>query len=203
MAGHVSNYAIDVPTNADDLLEGTAWNDLVIPMISSSAGSLNPPAITKMLDNGAGSEGVWAYAFNDAATSGNEKALLFTTQLPHDWKEGTAIHPHVHWAPSTTGAGDVKWGLEYTMIDVEGGAFPNTTIIYSVPEAAGGVAKAHKKSELGTLDMTGKKISICLVCRVFRNSSAVDDTYADNVFGISLDFHYEIDSFGSSSEYIK
>jgi hypothetical protein len=179
------------------------WNDLEIPLISSNAGSLNPPTLEKMVDNGAGSEGVWAYSFNDAATAGNEKSLLFSRQMPHDWKEGTAIHAHIHWAPSTTDAGNVKWGLEYTIQDVNGGAFPTTTIITGTAQAAGGVALAHKVQAIGVIDMTGKKISAVILGRVFRNSSHASDTYAEDAFGISFDFHYQRDAEGSRQEYAK
>jgi hypothetical protein len=42
-----------------------------------------------------------------------------------------------------------------------------------------------------------------MMCRLFRNSSAVADTYQGSAALLSFDFHYEIDGVGSNSQFVK
>ncbi len=116
------------------LLEGTAtaYTDLVVPLFNTRLGSDRQAVWSKMLDDGAGSRGVYTYTFESVGTD-NEEEVFFSVQLPHNWKEGSAIYPHVHWSPQTTGHnGSVVWGLEYSWVNYDAASpltFPNTTII--------------------------------------------------------------------------
>ena len=42
-----------------------------------------------------------------------------------------------------------------------------------------------------------------LVCRLFRDPADNADTYPQDIAFLQFDIHYEIDSLGSSKEYIK
>ena len=141
-----------------------------------------------------------------AFSASTEEEVYFAVQMPHQWKEETDLHPHVHWAKSDTNAGDVTWGMEFTKQEIHA-TFPNTTIITaSTPHGGASAQGDHKHSltELGTIDMTGfDSVSSMLVCRVFRDATNVLDTYTSDAFLLEIDFHYEIDSLGSETEYIK
>ncbi len=50
--------------------------------------------------------------------------------------------------------------------------------------------------------MSDKIPTIMIICRVFRAATGAGKT-GDYVALLEVDFHYEIDSFGSDSEYIK
>lgn len=136
-----------------------------------------------------------------------EQELYFTVQMPHEWKLGTNIKPHIHWCPNETDTGNVSWGLEYSWASF-GEVYPTSTIIYA-NEIEGVdttlVANKHYITDLGEIDATDKGLSSMLVCRVFRDatSSGETDDYAHGASMLEIDFHYQVDSLGSQEEYIK
>ena len=84
--------------------------------MSLSKGGVNDPNLVQVKDNGSGSTGVYTYQFDN----NTEEELFFAAQIPHAWKEGSNIYPHVHWYPTNTDTGNVIWGLEYTWANVNG-----------------------------------------------------------------------------------
>lgn len=91
------------------LLNDTVWDDMRIPVLSTKIGTSKEPGFAQLLDDGAGSQGVFTYLFSDTI----EEELYFMVQMPHSYKLGTAIHPHVHWAPVVNGgANEVDFHYE-------------------------------------------------------------------------------------------
>lgn len=177
----------------------TVWDDLRVAAVAAKLGGVKDPGFTVFLTNGAGSQGVFLYWF-DAAV---EEELYFAVQLPHSYKEGTNITPHVHWVPKTNGAvGEVvSWGLEYAWAN-NGVTFGNTTIIYTNthnPADNPLVASRQYKSFFAAIAGAGKTISSMLVCRLFRDATAtgLTDSYTDDAGLLEIDFHYEQDTVGS------
>jgi hypothetical protein len=125
--------------------------------------------------------------------------LFFDVQLPHAWAEGTALRPHIHWAPSNTNTGVCRWGLEYTVADING-VFGATTTVYA-EQAGAGVANMNQIVSFPSIAMTDKNASAIMVCRLFRDASNGNDTFSGTAFGLSFDLHYQIDKDGSISEY--
>lgn len=184
----------------------TFWEDLRVPLVSAKAGASNMPDFAQFADDGAGSAGVFVYAFDNAA----EESLFFVAQLPHSYKGGTDIFPHVHWSPNGTGAAGqfVKWGLEYTWANRQG-VYGNTTIITTDASSAATATRSgdgtmldhkHYESLFDAIDGTGKTLSSILICRMFRDATDADDDYPNDAFGFELDFHFEIDTPGSLTE---
>lgn len=204
--GGATNYVAIDGTNAVRLHgDATTWEDLRIDGLLMKDGSV-PPSFAKWLDNGSGSSGVYINWF--AAGSINE--VHFSVQMPHNWKEGSSIYPHVHWVPKTNSDEDpasqkVRWGLEYTAITNIGVTFGNTNIIYakdhSPSEAL--VANRHYITSFDAISMTGKTISTVFACRLFRDATHSEDTYEDEAGFLYFDIHYEVDSLGSNSELAK
>ncbi len=185
--------------------EGTAtrYDDLRVPVTSLKEKGLKMPEWGVFTNNGAGSEGVYTFWFD----KNTEEELFFTVQMPHAWKEGSDLHPHVHWVSKISGAGTVGWGLEYTWINVLD-VFGNSTIIYGDTMIGGDtsvVGFKHYITPLGTINGGGKTLSSMLVCRIFRDatSSNSTDSFGVDVGMLQFDFHFEIDSDGSNAEYTK
>lgn len=180
----------------------TRWDDLKIPIDATSRGSSNPPSWAKYVDNGSGSQGVWIYWFSPT----QEQEGYFVLQMPHAWKEGSTLYPHVHWTTNTSQTNRaVTWGLEYTWTNVNG-SFSNTTILKnSTPIDGDTGVTAYKQyiTSLGPISGTSKTLSSMLVCRVFRMAADLADTFSNNAGMLEIDFHYEIDSDGSRQEYTK
>jgi len=172
-------------------LKGTAtmWDDLRFPAVSLRAGSATPSWSTFK-------DGTNAWHFSKV--SDNE--VEFAVQLPHAWLEGSDIEPHVHWCPSDTDTGDVTWKLEYTWANIFDTFGATTTI--AVTDAADGTAYKHQLADFAAISGTGKTMSSMLICRLFRDVSDADD-YDNDAILLEIDFHIQIDSFGSKEEYVK
>lgn len=186
----------------------TVWDDLMVfPDATTRGGSKMPEwggtGAVAFKKNGS-SQGVFLWMFSSIT----EQELYFTIQLPHSYKVGTAIYPHIHWttATSTPTRTNVAWGLEYSVIAF-GGTFPNTstltsnTVISDIATISG--VGQHLITSLGTISGTNLGISTVLVCRIYRNVTASADTFNDEAGLLGFDIHYEKDTQGSRTEYAK
>jgi len=178
-----------------DTIGELVWDDVRTALTAAQGGGLNDPSWAQIVDDGSGSTGVYGWHF-DATT---EEELFFEIQLPHGYSAGTDIKPHIHWAPSTTGAGDVVWGLEYTTSNV-GSVIGNTTLV-TVTDTASGTALQQEAVGFGTVSGTGLQESSILLCRVYRDASNAADTYAADAIGLSIDFHVQLEKRGSLTEF--
>ena len=175
----------------------TVWDDLRFPVSSVKRLGFSDPGWRQFKDSGGGSVGVYSLAFDKNI----EEEVYFTVQLPHSYKEGSNITPHVHWSPADGDAGNVVWALEYTWANMNG-TFGNTTTII-VTDAADGTVGKHQFVDFSAIDGTGKTISSILMCRLYRFSSSGADTYDDDAFLLEIDFHFEMDTIGSRQILIK
>ena len=174
------------------------WNDIRVPLVGRAqpgAGG-DGPTLKVLQTDGAGSEGVhqWAYPANA------DKWLHFSVELPHTWLLESELRPHMHWAPSTGGSGNVIWGLEYTIAALDA-SFGTTTII-TVTDAAEGSLKDHYAafSAISMVGITG--LDAILLGRIYRDTGG-SDTYGADAFGLDVGFHHQADSIGSAEELTK
>lgn len=179
----------------------TRWEDLQVPVTGVKIKKvLNEPD----WDDFIGSTAILWFE------KGESQDVVFTVQMPHKWREGTPIFPHVHWTSGRNsdpapGSARVKWGLEYYWANV-GDVFPTTTpIIYgnTAPTSSSGVIalREHVITPLGSIVGTGNhNLSSMIICRLFRVN---DGDYNGDAGLLEIDFHYEVDSDGSNQEYTK
>lgn len=179
------------------------WDDLRVSGSTLAGAGIHDPGWAKVGDNGAGSQGVYARAFDN----GTEEELGFEVQLPHGYKPGTDICAHVHWQPTAAGTvGQVVcWGLEYRWADI-GRPYGNTTIIHSnahYPAHPILADDTHYLTDLGAITGSGHSLSSCLQCRLFRDAAGAlaTDSYGADAALIYVDFHYQIEQPGSRAEY--
>lgn len=126
------------------------------------------------------------------------EAMSFTLQLPHNWKAGTTIYPHLHWVPRSSASGNVQWNLDYSWADlntITPATFPAITTSSNI--ATGPFVKnQHLLTDLtpGNVGISGagKNYSSVLICRIWRDSGLPSDTYGSDAGGLSMDFHITI-----------
>jgi hypothetical protein len=186
---------------SDEALEclagATTWGDMRCPATSAGPGPTNP-SYQKFMDNGAGSVGVWQPRFDDP---GAEDDLMFDIQMAHRYKLGSTIYPHIHWSPDDANAGNVGWGLEYTEANIDE-VFPSTQITI-LPFSTTSTAKKHIISSWAGISKPTRGISCMFKARVFRSNSGGIDTYAGYAWLHEFDIHYEKDTLGSRTEFVK
>lgn len=207
-AAQIGNATDYLAVAADGTLSlagaATAWDDLMIPGTSVKITGNSPP---DMAGGFVGDNTLDLYVFDGNNTL---EQVFFTVQMPHNWKQGSTIYPHVHFSPTSTNTGDtnervVRFSLEYTWANI-GDTFgaTNTLNLDSDPFVPNTSQWKHLLAKNGTgIAGTGKTLSSMLVCRLFRDPSDNADTYPQDVAFLQFDVHYEIDSLGSSSEYTK
>ena len=179
---------IDIPQGAQLKLINTFWDDLRFP-----AAGINPPgaAADPTIDTTDG-----RLVFSASA----ENIVAIQVQMPHSWKEGTDIHPHVHWSPTSTNTGDVKWQIKYKVANINE-AFPAEWTTITVLSAGAGASDTHQIANFEDVAMTGKTFSCMIMMLVSRLGADAADTYTGTAKLNEIDLHYQIDKFGTSEEY--
>jgi len=187
--------------------DATVWDDLRFPALSLKLLGFSDPDPVQLADDGAGSTGVYSLGFSNT----QDQEVFCAVQLPHEWKEGSDIYPHVHWAPNAATVGDegVTWALEYSwanigVVDGVGTpvAFGNTSTI-TIDDIDTFTAKEHRMINFAPVSATGKTFSSMLMCRLYRDVSDPSDDYGDDALLLEFDIHYEIDSLGSDTRSTK
>ena len=175
------------PSGAEHL----GWDDLRFPAQGiNPAGAVAPPTVDNSVFPG-------TLLFASGATN----LIAGLAQLPHAWKRGSGIRPHVHWAKSTSASGGVVWELAYAI-----SAIGETMVAYTDWAAAtsvvsdGNTAGKHALDAWDEIDLTGYKESTCLLWQVRRKHDAAGDDYGADARLFEVDFHYQVGKLGTGTE---
>lgn len=166
---------------------GVTWDDVRVPMDIVKLGASAPTWGTL-------GTGLDVLQFSHS----QDNYVSFVCQLPHGYKVGSDIYPHVHWSPIDTDAGNVRWLLRYSWANI-GDVFPAGSNIYTT-DATDLTAEKHQLVSFAAIDGTGQDISSMLHCRLYRLGTSVVDTYGSDVNCHEFDFHIQKDTVGSSEE---
>ena len=171
------------------------WDDLRFP-----ATAINPPGQASDPDVEA-TTGLLLFA-----AAGTE-TIFALVQMPHSWKEGSVVKPHVHWQKTTSADGDVYWQLDYKKIpigdvmDAEFTTLSATTPVSGTPD--NDTANEHLLTSFADIDMTGLTLSDCLLCKISRIGGNAADTYGADARLLEFDIHFQINTLGSEQLYTK
>jgi len=198
-------FAQQVEMNKNSIVADTTttnayfWDDLRITLDNGTSGT----ALAYFSGTTAGPQ-IYYFRNNDGL-----EAMSFTVQMPHSWKEGSRIYPHLHWTPKTSLKGNVEWNFDYTWANFNAEKrevfppFKTNTVLSKGPFEANTHDITVLTNDNEGIDGTGKKVSSILICRLWRYSSDADDTYNEDAGALFVDFHIQIDGFGSREEYKK
>lgn len=176
------------------------WTDLrIVPGAFTFSGS-SDPVLTDWQPGGSGATfKVWEFD--------NDEQAFFTAQMPHNYKEGTDLRPHIHWTPRDRGVAEdgktVAWKLDLTIANVDGVFLSSTT--YDLTATCDGVDEKGQVVGGVTLDGSLLTVSHIIVGRIYRGptDSWVLNTNGNKPVLLEVDFHYQLDTLGSRQEYIK
>lgn len=200
--GDASNYVEINPTNGMKFVgTSTTWDDLRVPLERTvvGPGASDAPTYTR-IDRTDGTP-ARPYAYEFAGTTTNDRVSL-STQMPHCWKEGSTIYPHLHCVfgvddPADNTTETVIFYLVYSWTNVDGTIADATSISKTYTISGTDAQYKHFIIDFDGIVGTGKTISSTFQAELYRDTSA--DTYAQPIHVIEFDIHYEIDTFGSQS----
>jgi hypothetical protein len=139
------------------------------------------------------------YGFDGGNT---QEILSGSFEIPHDYAYGQPIEVHIHWRPSTTGIGNVKWFLDWEYSPPQGDPLPQTSIavIHSLltPQQY-----RHELISFGELPNLGYLLGGKIGFNLRRAPSDTQDTYADDALFEQIALHVPCDTLGSRQRYIK
>ncbi len=147
------------------------------------AGAASPAVLTEISTN------QWCWLF----TNTNNMAFP-DQQIPHDYVEGTAVQPHIHWAPTTTDTYTGTWTLVITdwLNPDTGAARQAQTTLTAAFNSAMTAHQQQRQDFSSTLTGVDRKISSCCTMLLTLALSAGTGCYL-----LGLDAHYQKNSIGS------
>lgn len=171
----------------------TGWDDLRFPAQSINVtGSTAPPATDTTETSFPGT-----LLFSGSA----DQMICGIAQMPHRWKRGSSIKPHIHWSKTTGSSSAVTWELYLRDLKNPGETAAAWSTAYTGSIVAGDqtVTDNHILSSFGTIAMTDREESVCFAWRLYRRGSTDAESNTARLY--EFDIHYESDKpFGTTSE---
>jgi len=165
----------------------SAWNDLSVPLTQGKQGNTLKPD----------------YDYTDLGhlfpQNDPDEIIYMTFQMPHYWKLGSVVYPHIHWHQEADQAPVFKIDYRWTNV---GGAVSDTWVTYVMdvvtqPYTSGTLHQLNAGT--GGIDGAGKGISSELQVKLYRD----DNAYSGDALATMFDIHIEIDAFGSELQFTK
>ena len=152
--------------------------------------------------SGAGTPPDWStnyggFLFDDVV----DEDLLIIVNIPHQWKYGTDIYPHIHWMPMNTNTGNVKWTLEYRWTKEGEAESSSWTALTAKIVAAGGTVRELYNTKFDSISGSGFTSHSVLTFRLIREASdTTNDTFNTDVLLKGFGIYLQIDGFGSEEK---
>lgn len=169
------------------------WDDLRFPAQGiNPAGAVDAPTVDTTLT---GYPGTLLFAGNQ------ENVIAGIAQLPHTWKAGSALHPHIHWSKPVGSASAVSWVLYYCILGSPGDVHGALVGPLAGTLVAGDMATANQMliTRFDPIDMTGLKESVCLSWQIRRLGNTDADNGTARLF--EFDLHFQADKGGTVAEF--
>jgi hypothetical protein len=204
------------------------WDDLRVAanMVTVSGSQFTqPPVWARICSNeerGPSYSGLFAYKFeHDRYDRGMIQNAHFHAQLPHRYREGTPIEPHVHVRLDPYSEGEpgqtILLEFEYIWVNV-GEKRPVSSSIVAINHTVSedDLRNDNLLISFGQLEKKDATISSMLDCRFSRitfdpsweknfwsPAGLSNDTFMGDLIFKEFDFHYQIDIPGSRELYTK
>lgn len=170
-------------------LTDTVWDDLRFPATAiNPTGTAAPPAVNN--DNG-------LLYFSKSAVN----IIAIAGQMPHGWKRGSTISPHIHVMHNDEGAGNSVWKFEYNIAKING-QFASSYSSETKTFAAPGAVRTHSLFSFADIDMSDYDgTSTMFLVLISRLGDDVADTYDNTIALLEFDVHYQINKIGTRDEF--
>lgn len=181
-AGGTIAYTTNDSVNAIRLAgNATVWEDLMFPFSRGSQGNNDKPSFD--------ADSNW-FRFLGGDPDSLDNIMYMTVQLPHKWKQGSIIYPHIHYNHNTVD-GTPTFRVRYKWFN--NGAVTGAWNYYTLSTTTGTTNDTHQMVGNSTgISGSGKTIGSILLVQVYLVTEGCN--------AYQLDFHHEIDSMGSNTE---
>lgn len=154
-----------------------------------AAASISIPATTASIDEING-QGIYSWSFTNGEILG-----FLPRQIPHSYKEGTDLIPHIHWCPTTSATYTGTWTLE--IIDwlsvVSGAALQSKLTVTQSFNSAMTAWQCQSGNFSANLTGTNRLISSIAAAKLTLALTAGTRCHL-----LGLDFHHLKDRVGST-----
>lgn len=132
-----------------------------------------------------------------------DNVIVGVAQMPHAWRPGTSVVPHVHLRFPTSAAANTRWKFEYDLAN-RSGDFANADGTYTAHEtmtvANPQNVNRHVSASFSALSLAGYRESTIILWKVSRLAdSDAADTDTNDCLLLEFDFHYQINKTGTVS----
>lgn len=193
---------IDVYTAANKTLElqTVVYEDLQFPISSAKVPAANYPAWETFTAN----TSEYSFAVNDYIDAPAQ-------EVPHQWVEGTAGHPHLHitlkGAQGTGSDKYAKFSLQFALADSTQASLDDWTepaaLTGELTIPTGSAALQAFYLDMGDLTLTGYKVGTQIKVRIKRIASTGGggtNEYSGSIFITQCGIHFETNTLGSRNE---
>lgn len=175
--------------------DATTTMDIVCPLIVRTTG-VGRPSLATLVGN------ILQYQF-----AVGDSAEIESSEFPHNWKQGSEIEIHLHWALGAANDATVrgvKWEVEYSYTSSHGGSFSGTTVVSAETAIEAGAAdrKMFYTSVHTFTPVETVLIGTQILARAKR-IAATGTAPAADPFALAVGLHYLVDGFGSRTRAIK
>ena len=195
-----SDLVIDCGTEKTLELTETVWDDWQGQLSSNQ--KVNPSA--HIVDNNTEASVI----FTTNCDTGDY--IYMSPQMQHSWKLGSDIHPHLHWIQTT--ASQPNWLIQYRWQrngQTKTTAWTDYALDTSVFTWVTGALLQITEGATKITPPTGYGISDIVQFRIIRdvnNDSGAfvgAETNSVDTESVSFDYHFQIDTLGSRTEFTK
>jgi len=208
--GDLITKSLTITGNDAWTLQDTVFDDLFISTGLFKFAGVSDPVWRGWQPGGSG-------ATFQVMTFDKDDEIFFSCQMPHTYKEGSEIRAHIHWTPRDRGNEEdgnyVGWKLDYSIANINGDPFQASATL-DMSDTCSGVDDYHEVSAAlthipGTYGVSGADLTVShmIMCRLYRSDTGTDDTWVgtgtQSPAILQFDFHHEIDTAGSRTEWVK
>jgi hypothetical protein len=183
-----------MPTTKALLTHDPVWNTIYAANITSPVVGYTAPGSAAIVG------GIQVPVFDATVV----ESIGMTFVIPNDIQPSSFMYPVIHWEPTTTGSGTVRWGIEYSLARVGVDNFTSVTTAYVEQASSLVIGNHHAVEFLDANKIASSDPETVILARVFRDATHVNDTYGADAGLLTVGLRYQSTMLGSpkrSSDY--
>ena len=189
------DFTVKTGANKTLVLEQPTWRDeypsILVPATGAAAPDETPHTIGGVIRN-----------FKSFDGGNTEERLGGSFEIPHDYMVGQSIEAHVHWRPSASSTGTVKWYFDWEYSPPNGQSIAQTSLTVE-HDITSDKQYWHFLDTFGSLPQPSTPFSLGGKIGFNIRRSPSTDTYSADALLEQIALHIPCDTNGSRQIYAK